>query len=53
MSAVVSDNTAEHCFEQNTGDHLALLAPGLSEVPQCPFISAFIAKNTEINDLVA
>ena len=28
-------------------------ARGLKVVPKCPFISAFIAKNTEFSDLVA
>ena len=28
-------------------------ARGLKVVPQCPFISAFIAKNAEFSDLVA
>lgn len=90
MSAIVTDNPAEHRFELKAGDDVAVvayrLAPGvitfthaevppalsgrgigsrlargaleqarsrgLKVVPQCPFISAFIAKNAEFSDLV-
>ena len=56
MSAALTDHPAMRRFERKAGDHPA--APGqarsrgLRAVPQCPFISAFIANNAELSDLV-